>query len=243
MARSPRIDVGGIAYHVINRRVAREILFEDDGDYAAFEKALDETTRAIPAMRVVSYCLMPNHWHLVLWPKRDGELSAFMQRLTVTHMRRWHAHRGSTGSGPVYQGRFKSFPIEQDEHLLRVCRYVERNALRARKVRQARNWPWCSLARRLAPQQPAWLMRAEDWPVEMPANWEELVDEPQTQEEVDALRRSVNRGTPFGTPAWQHRTATRLKLQSSLRDPWRPKLPIKDRKRTTRPTEKHDASR
>jgi len=235
MARSPRIDVGGIAYHVINRRVAREILFDSDGDYAAFEKALAETCRDWPGVRVVAYCLMPNHWHLVLWPKHDGELSAFMQRLTVTHMRRWHAHRGSAGTGPVYQGRFKSFPIEHDQHLLNVCRYVERNALRAGMVRQSRNWPWNSLAKRLAAQPPAWLLRPEDWPVEMPADWEALVDEPQTQEEIDTLRRSVNRGTPFGTAAWQHRTAVRLKLQSSLRNPWRPKQTTKKRKRAVKP--------
>ena len=78
---------------------------------------------------------MPNHWHLVLWPPRDSQLSAYMQRLTTAHMRRWHAHRGTRGTGPVYQGRFKSLPIQEDGHLLTVCRCVERNPLRANLVK------------------------------------------------------------------------------------------------------------
>src|SRR6476659_5267747 len=129
MARRLRKDIGGIVYHVLNRRVGRARLFKDQGDYVAFEKVLIEAVRRF-GMRLVAYCLMPNHWHLVLWPAKDGELSRFMQWLTVTHMRRWHAHRGSTGEGPVYQGRFKSFPVQADPHLLIVARYVERNALR-----------------------------------------------------------------------------------------------------------------
>ena len=116
-------------------------LFEKHEDYVAFEKVLDEAYAKTP-MRVISYCLMPNHWHLVLWPTRDGQTSRYMQWLTTTHMRRWHAHRGTRGTGPVYQGRFKSFPIQEDRHFLIVCRYVERNALRANLVEHAEDWPW-----------------------------------------------------------------------------------------------------
>ena len=223
MARRLRIDVGGLVYHVINRRAGRLELFEDDADYLALEKVIAEVCAEKPNVRIVGYCLMPNHWHLVLWPKNDGELSAFMQRLTVTHMRRWHAHRASAGTGPLYQGRFKSFPIEQDPHCLTVCRYVERNALRAGLVRRAQNWRWCSLSKRLLDEPPPWLLAMDQWPVQTPSDWETFVDEPQSSAEIAALRRSVNRGTPFGSAPWQHRTAMRLKLQSSLRDPWRPK--------------------
>jgi putative transposase len=80
---------------------------------------------------------MPNHWHLVLWPRKKGELSEFMRWLTVTHTQRWHASHRTSGTGPLYQGRFKSFPIEDDDHLLAVVRYVERNALRAKLVARA----------------------------------------------------------------------------------------------------------
>ena len=223
MPRRLRIDRGGIAYHVLNRRVGRLKLFEKDEDYAAFEKVLDEANAKV-AMRVASYCLMPNHWHLVLWPTRDGQLSRYMQWLTTTHMRRWHAHRGTRGTGPVYQGRFKSFPIQDDRHFLIVCRYVERNPLRSKLVDRAEDWPWSSLARRRrAGTGSPWLLAKRAWPVAPPRNWTAFVNRSETEAELDALRRSVVRGAPYGELSWQRRTATRLKLESSLRPPWRPK--------------------
>ena len=127
MARRLRVDRGGWVYHVLNRRVGRMTLFQEDSDYAAFEKVLDEAQGHVP-MRIISFCLMPNHWHLVVWPRKDGTLSRYMQWLTTTHMRRWHAHQGTRGTGALYQGRYKSFPVQEDRHFLTVCRYVERNA-------------------------------------------------------------------------------------------------------------------
>src|SRR5687768_17634345 len=132
MPRAPRIIEDGGIYHVLNRRVGRLPLFETDADYQAFENVIDEVYAVV---RVLAYCLMPNHWHELLWPRRGADLSKFMQRQTLTHMRRWHEHHGTTGTGALYQGRFKSFPAQQDRHVLSVARYVERNALRARLVR------------------------------------------------------------------------------------------------------------
>lgn len=223
MARRLRIDRGGTVYHVLNRRAGRLRLFEKDADYAAFETVLNEAHAKLN-MRVISYCLMPNHWHLVLWPRSDGELSRYMQWVTTTHMRRWHGHRGTRGTGPVYQGRFKSFPIEQDRHFLTVCRYVERNALRATLVRRAEDWRWSSLARRRRSDAEApWLLPTGHWPIDPPRNWMAFVNRAETAAEIEALHRSVQRGAPFGDPAWQKRTATRLKLESTLRPPWRPR--------------------
>src|SRR5689334_20812986 len=141
MARSLRNTPGGFVYHVLNRAVGRADLFKSDGDFAAFEKVLGEAVKRFD-IRLLAYCVMSNHWHLVLWPAEDRQLSRFMQWLTVTHMRRWHANHKTTGSGPLYQGRFKSFPVQSDEHLLIVIRYVERNPLRAGMTRRAENWRW-----------------------------------------------------------------------------------------------------
>jgi len=80
-------------------------------------------------MRVLAYCLMPNHFHLALWPQADGDLSRWMQWVLTAHVRRYHRHYGS--SGHVWQGRFKAFPIQADGHLLTVLRYIERNPVRA----------------------------------------------------------------------------------------------------------------
>jgi putative transposase len=141
MPRHARIAPGGLVYHVLNRAVARLPLFQKDGDYAAFERVMAEALLLHP-MRVLAYCVMPNHWHLVLWPLPGGtgDLGRFMQRLTVRHVRRWREHRHRVGWGHVYQGTYKSFPVQDDEHYLRVCRYVERNALRSGLVARAEDW-------------------------------------------------------------------------------------------------------
>lgn len=136
MGRPRRAADGGLIYHVLNRANARLMVFEKEKDYAAWEQVLGEAA-ARSGTRLLAYCVMPNHWHLVVWPHKDGELSAFTGWLTLTHTQRWHAHRGSRGTGHLYQGRFKSFPVQDDEHFFTVCRYVERNALRANLVARA----------------------------------------------------------------------------------------------------------
>ena len=126
MARPPRVAEGGLIYHALNRANARLRIFDEEADYAAFVKVLAEVVTRT-GMRLLAYCVMPNHFHLVVWPVGDGDLSRFMRLLTLTHTQRWHAHRRSAGTGHLYQGRFKSFPIQGDEHFSTVCRYVERN--------------------------------------------------------------------------------------------------------------------
>jgi putative transposase len=221
MGRPLRAAAGGVIYHVLNRANGRLPLFEKAGDYEAFERVLGEAHTRL-AMRTLAYCVMPNHWHLVLWPRRDGDLSRFLAGVTLTHTQRWHAHRRSAGAGHLYQGRFKSFPVQGDAHLLTVCRYVERNALRAQLVLRAEEWRWSSLWRRTVgtAQATAWLA---DWPVPRPRQWVAWVNEPQTEAEVEAVRRCVTRGRPFGTEAWIGRTVERLGLEGTLRPRGRPK--------------------
>src|SRR5277367_3394373 len=180
MPRRLRVSTGGQAYHVLNRAIGRGELFDDNADYLAMERVIERTHKRLP-IRIISYCLMPNHWHLVLWPKDDGELSEFMRLMTVTHTQRWHAHHHTAGTGPLYQGRFKSFPIQQDEHFLTVCRYVERSARRANLVESARKWPRGSLAKRALKVPPRWLLPMDRWPVEPPGNWSRYVNRPQTK--------------------------------------------------------------
>ena len=221
MPRTARSAPGGYAYHVLNRAVARLPLFEKDGDYEAFERILRLALHKHP-IRLLAYCLMPNHWHLVLWPKKDGELTAFVRWLTHTHAMRWHAHYHTSGTGHLYQGRFKSFPIEADEHLYGVLRYVERNALRAKLVKRAEDWRWSSLWRRLHGDEAAQSDLAA-WPVPLPSDWLRHVHAAQTQAELAALRRCLARGVPFGSEAWVQRTAQRLGLEHTLRPRGRPK--------------------
>jgi putative transposase len=213
-----------LVYHALNRAVARLPLLQKEGDFDSFERIMHEAMERHP-IRLLAYCLMPNHWHMVLWPRTDGEMTRFLRWMTHTHTMRWHAHYHSSGTGHVYQGRFKSFPVQidaEDLHLLRTCRYVERNALRAGLVQRAEQWQWSSLWRREwgTPQQRGLLA---EWPMSRPVDWIELVNAPQTEAEMEVLRRSVRRGTPFGDAHWQHRVAVELGLQATLRPQGRPR--------------------
>jgi len=196
-------------------------LFSKEKDFAAFEGLLEETLESRP-VRLCAYCVMPNHWHFVLWPERDGDLAAFMQQLTTKHVRRWQLHRGKVGYGHVYQGRYKSFPVEEEAYFYHVVRYVERNALRAGLVDRAEAWRWSSLWRRThgTLDQRQWLGA---WPMSEPNDWLQFVNKPQTEAEVAAIRRSVARGQPYGGESWVQRTAERLGLESTLRAPHRPR--------------------
>lgn len=196
-------------------------LFSKEMDYAAFEGLLKQTRQSRP-MRICAYSLMPNHWHFVLWPEHDGDLAAFMQQLTTKHVRRWQLHRRRVGYGHVYQSRYKSFPVEEEEYFYRLVRYVERNALRAGLVARAEAWKWSSLWRRTTgTAQEKQLLST--WPVPYPRNWCKLVNEPQTEAEVDAIRRCIARGQPYGAEDWVRRTAEQLGLESTLRAPHRPR--------------------
>jgi putative transposase len=150
MPRRPRYASAPGFFHVINRSVRKTPLFQRPTDYRAFLAALDEGLRRHPA-RLVAYCVLPNHFHLVVGPIDPDRLSQLMHWVCTTHARRWHGHRKSIGQGPVYQGRFKAFAVQEAGVLVRVCRYVERNALEAGLVRRAQDWPWCSLSDRLRP--------------------------------------------------------------------------------------------
>jgi putative transposase len=227
MGRALRVSLGGYVYHVLNRANGRARIFQKDGDYAAFERILGEALEHVPGMRLLAYCLMPNHWHLLVWPRGDGELSDFGHYLTLTHTQRWHVHHHEVGRGHLYQGRFKSFPIAEDDHFLTVCRYVERNALRAGLVDCAENWRWGSLWHRRQ-ANPEMLHHLSAWPVAEPRNWVEIVNKPQTQAELNPVRVCVQRGRPYGEESWAIAVARRLQLESSFRPRGRPKKQEKE---------------
>jgi putative transposase len=219
MPRRLRCHTGGYVYHALNRVAGHATLFTKDADYALFEETLRQAQARQP-IRLLAYSLMPNHWHLVLWPIHDGDLSEFLRWLTVTHTQRYHAHYHTAGTGPVYQGRFKSFPIEKDDHLLKILRYVESNPLRAGLVRRAEEWRWSSLWQRGVEGGGGLLVEG---PVPLPGEWREYVNQPETESELEAMRRSVVRGCPYGEASWVERTARKLGLEATLRRPGRPK--------------------
>jgi putative transposase len=217
MPRIARASPGGYCYHVLNRGNARRTVFHQDGDYAVFLKLLAQAGERTP-VRLLAYCLLPNHFHLALWPQHDGQLSDYMMLLLTAQVRRYHQHYHS--SGHVWQGRFRAFPIQEDDHLLTVLRYIERNAVRAGRVERAEAWRWSSAAS----DRGTTLVLAAS-PVPRPAEWLDLVNGPQTEVEVETLRECLRRGRPYGHSAWMAATAERLGLESSLRPRGRPRKP------------------
>jgi putative transposase len=209
MPRRPRGSTAGLVFHVVNRAAKRVPLFEEDSDYSAFRRILADAVKRFK-VALFAYCLMPNHWHLVLSPRDDRALSSFMHWLTTTHARRWQIAHGMDGYGAVYQGRFKAIPVSCDRHFLWVCRYVERNALRASLVCRADAWEWSSLSQHHRNHANVPLC---DWPVSRPEDWLDQVNVPQTLEEIEAFRRSMRRGEPFGDDDWRDAVLVRLGLE------------------------------
>ena len=200
-------------FHVLNRAAKRTVLFDSANDYRAFERLLDEAVRR-HRIAIFAYCIMPNHWHFVLTPRTDGSMSRFMHWLTTTHARRWQDARGLTGLGAVYQGRFKAIPIGDDDHFRWVCRYVERNPLRASLVTRAEEWPWSSLG----VGNRSWLT---DWP--KPPEWLSHVNTPQTDAELEHFRHALRNGIPFGNSEWQQDIMRTMRGGGLLRPRGRPR--------------------
>ena len=208
-------------FHVLNRAVARLPLFEKEDDYAAFDRVLEEALDRHPT-RLLAYAVMPNHWHLLLWPAAEGELTAFTRWLTHTHTMRWHAHHHTEGTGHLYQGRFKSFPVQSDEHFYAVARYIEQNPVRAGLVDRADQWRWSSAWRRRHGDDVQQAALAS-WPLPRPDDWGRTLSRSQPLSEIEAIQRCVRKGAPFGSSRWVKQSAVRLGLEATLRPRGRPK--------------------
>jgi len=217
MPRRPRFKLIGVVFHVMNRAVRGTRLFVTNRDFDAFARIMREELVG-SRIRILAYEVMDNHWHLVVTCDRVADLSTFMHRFEGRHANNWAGAHRARGRGAVYQGRFKAVPVQTSHSLLRVCRYVERNALRKGLVSTAEQWSWGSLHARCNDYYPIPLSR---WPLAPPPNWIELVNTPQTEEELADIRRAVDRDQPIGDPQWVRAVAPFVGL--TLRRVGRPK--------------------
>jgi putative transposase len=221
MGRVIRADVGGVVYHVLNRANFRSTLFRTQKEYKIFLDIIRESIELSP-MRVLAYCLMPNHWHLVLYPEHDGDLSKFMHRVTLTHTQRFHAKTRTIGYGHIYQGRYKSFPVQDNQYFLSLVRYVERNAKRASLVGRAEQWRWSSAhLRTFGSVEEKKLL--SPWPVEEPSDYLVWLNTSQPKEEIENIRLAAQRSRPLGSEDWVEKTTRNLGLENSMRRRGRPK--------------------
>lgn len=221
MPRIKRINVGKCVYHVLNRANARVQIFDNDEDYKLFENILEEAVKKFN-VKILAYCIMPNHWHLILYPENEGDLSSFMGWVTNTHTRRWHTQKGTVGQGHLYQGRYKSFICQDDNHFLTLTKYVEQNALKAKLVKRAEDWRWSSVWRREygTTKQKKLL---SSWPVSKPKNYLSWLNTILSQEKDEIIERSIIKSNPYGEDYWVDNTVKKFGLEQTLRRVGRPK--------------------
>jgi len=217
MPRISRGLVDNFIYHVINRGNGGQKIFHKKGDYQSFLNLIRESKENFE-IEIFAFCIMPNHFHMVLRPDRGEELSKCMQWIMTAHVRRYHKHYGT--SGHIWQGRYKSFLIQEDRHLLTVMRYVESNPLRAGLVKTAKDWLWSSHLESIG-ENPMELI--DEAPIELPKDWDKFVDESIDNKELEEIRKSVNRQSPYGDISWQTQVSKELGLESTLRPRGRPR--------------------
>ena len=186
MPRAPRRLQSGYIYHVINRGNGQAKVFHKPQDYEVFIDLLAAAKQRHP-VKLFAFCLMPNHFHLVLRPDTQVSLSRFMQWRMTSHVRRYHKHYNS--SGHVWQGRFKSFPIQFDDHLLTVLGYVRQNPVRANLVSTESAWAWSSA-------------RRSDL-IDLSAVDDSGRSDPLSDSQLTELRECLNQQLPFGSGEWR----------------------------------------
>ena len=211
MPRIARALADNCCYHLVNRGNGRQQIFHKDGDYRAFVELLLQE-REKYAVGVLAWCLMPNHFHILVRPEEATQHNKWMHWVMTTHVRRYHKHYGT--SGHVWQGRYKSFLVKNDEHLLTVARYIEGNPIRATLAASALQWPWSSHQARL--QGPE-VSRPDPLPIPLPEDWTAYVDTPLTDAELEKIRTSVNRQAPYGDECWRNEICKQMGLEGTVR--------------------------
>lgn len=221
MARQPRVDIAGEVFHVINRANGRVGIFETAEDYEIILKALEEVKEVIP-IDIFSFCIMPNHWHFSVRPKEDGDMGEFFGKCTQKITQRWHVTHKSIGSGHLFQGRFKSFMVQEDGYFLNLMEYIEANALRAKLVERAEDWKWGSLYLRKKNKSRAKGLLSP-WPMEEPLDYLETVNKCEKRSQIEQIRNSVVKGNPLGEISWMKKMLKKYNLGYTVNPRGRPK--------------------
>jgi putative transposase len=220
MPRHRRVSPDGFVQHILNRGDHRETIFHKPHDFRAFLAVIAESAYRIP-MRILAYCIMRNHFHLVLWPYAGRDLPAFMQQVMNTHINRYLRHYPPSSRGHLYQGRYVNPLVETGPALRRVIRYVEANALSAGLVKRAEHYKWSSVSRHATdPGRPT----LADWPIARPTDWPQYVNTPTPADEWKKLQRAFRRGAPYGSDEWVAAVAAAHGLESTLRPRGRPRV-------------------
>jgi putative transposase len=227
MPRHARIVLSNCPHHIIQRGHNRQVVFVDDEDYLYYLDTLKEWKREL-GCKVYAYCLMTNHVHLVVDPGENAEnLGLLMKRLGGRQTR--YVNRVEKRTGSLWEGRYKSSPINAGEYLLACCRYVELNPLRAGMVEDPAQYRWSSCPAKAGHQTNAWLDfdpfylslgstaggRAEKY-----ARW---LKETVPDEEWKLIREAVQRGQLTGNRKFERTVSEKIGRRVELRGQGRPR--------------------
>lgn len=192
MPRPRRSCAAGEVYHLINRGNKKARIFIEAADYQGFVTAMADASERT-GVRHMTFCIMPNHFHIVAQSSADNDVSAYMQRLMNAHIRTYQERHGTKGTGHIYQGRYRPIQVMTDYQFLNVCRYVDANPLRAGLVDRAEHWPWGGLALKKSRDGRNLL---SSWPVPRPADWLDRVNRQQSEASLKEIRKAIARGRP-----------------------------------------------
>ncbi len=226
MGRLPRAIDDGLIYNASNRGNNGADVFTANRDREGFLESIGQTQARYP-FRLFGYCLMRNHFHLLLQPEPGQSISRILQSLSVAHTWRYHRHHRS--SGHVWQGRFKGASVQDDEHLLVVLRYIEANPVRASLVADAGDFQWSSFQHHGLGQADALLSSFAEWERSGPTEaerrrrWRARVRRAQGEDELKAIRDSLVSGRPLGQAEWVEQIAERLGIDPHPRPRGRPR--------------------
>ena len=206
-------------------------MFRTRSEYEAFERMMIEAQEKRPT-RILGWCLMKRHWHIVIWPRKDGELASFVRWLSHTHAVRCRAARGTRGDGRLYQGRFRSFPVERSE-AWSLLRFVERSAKSGGMVKRAEQWRWGSLWARRHPEAECHKLLSSAL-APTPREWVRRVNAAVSEKDLARFQLSVQRSRPFGGERWQVNICRKWGLEHTMRPRGRPRGSTKNRKPAAR---------
>ena len=195
MPRNPCAGTAGHLFHVTNHAIEGQLLCRNFGEFLALERLLARALKAVP-IRLLSFCLMSNHWHLLLWPEADDDTRNFVRWLSMTHARNLRAWRGSSGGGAVYKGRYDASAVEAPAYFYTVVRYIERNPVRAGIVDRADEWLWSSAS----PTYALHGIELADWPLPRPADWNAFMNDVEPLEDLEFVREKISRGQAIARP-------------------------------------------
>jgi putative transposase len=220
MPRHSRVDIGGEVYHIVNRANGREFIFQNEDDYLSVIYTIEETLKNYP-LDIFSFCIMSNHWHFAVRSHEDGDVGKFFGSMTQKVTQRWHAYHRTTGSGHLFQGRFRSFLVQTDAYFIQLMKYVETNPLRANMVEKAEDWKWGSLYQRINRQDLASGILAK-WPVEYTGDYLADINKPLSESFLRQVRHSSTCGTPLGDESWMQQIVKKFGLEYTTRQRGRP---------------------